>query len=275
MPATVTSIAENAVFEDGYDYTDEYPDDDVLYFKNWAIVSNGYDISGSCELKADTVGLGDWAFSLCEELEEIIIPDSVKRISEGAFYGCTGLSSVQLGSGIEEIGLQAFDGCSSLTDIALPDSLKILRDWAFGECGLTSVEIPSSVEEMEDSVFYGCEDLTEITILCKDAYIDDYAFDGCDSLEYVYCYKGSTADNADLYPENAAIIYLDDEEIDGGETAKGDVNGDDSVNRLDVVYILKDITNLVSLSDEEKAAADVNGDGNVDILDTIQILKSL
>ncbi|MCD8089172.1 MAG: leucine-rich repeat protein [Clostridiales bacterium] len=273
IPDNVTSIAQYAVYDYTYWSSTVNPEGTInsylFYFKNWALQANNA-ISGSWELEEGTVGIGDWAFSMCDYLEEIIIPDSVKRISEAAFYGCTGLSSVQLGNRTEEIGLQSFERCSGLTEITLPDSLKILGEYAFCASGLKNVEIPASVEEIGDCAFFRCEDLTEATILCKEAYIDSSTFEKCSSLEYIYCYKGSTADNADLYPEGVTIIYLDD-----GEAAKGDVNGDDSVNELDVVYILKDITNLVSLSDEEKAAADVNGDGNVDILDTIEILKGL
>lgn len=47
-------------------------------------------------------------------IEKLVLPDSVKRIGNLAFYNCTGLSRLEFGSGLEEIGSDAFMNCKKL-----------------------------------------------------------------------------------------------------------------------------------------------------------------
>lgn len=54
---------------------------------------------------------------------QVILPDTIKVIGEGAFYGMTSLTQVNLPEGVEYIGIQAFGGCDKLKSIKLPDSL--------------------------------------------------------------------------------------------------------------------------------------------------------
>ena len=62
--------------------------------------------------------IGDWAFSWCSNLTEIVIPDSVTKI-----------------------GVGAFNGCSSLTEIVIPDSVKTIGDNICKSCDLQCVYI--------------------------------------------------------------------------------------------------------------------------------------
>lgn len=63
-----------------------------------------------------------YAFGQCYSLESIVIPDSVKSISNSAFIGCKNLKSVKFGnnSKLESIGANVFEWCSSLAKIYLP-----------------------------------------------------------------------------------------------------------------------------------------------------------
>ena len=74
---------------------------------------------------------------------EIIIPDSVsfedktlpvKFISQGSFQSCPKLTRILLPSSLRSISDLAFQGCTSLREITLPDSFEVIYPQAFIGC---------------------------------------------------------------------------------------------------------------------------------------------
>lgn len=93
------------------------------------------------------------------------IPESVKRIYGGAFYGCTKLTSITIPNSVEDICDSAFDGCTGLTSITIPEGVTTIGDFAFDDCtGLTSVSIPNTVSYIGDWAFEDCTGLTDIYV---------------------------------------------------------------------------------------------------------------
>ncbi len=76
-----------------------------------------------CVIEEGTLTIADEAFYNCNELTEIVIPQSVVRIGESAFDCCYDLKSVTIEEGTKYIGNYAFSSCSSLNEITLPDSV--------------------------------------------------------------------------------------------------------------------------------------------------------
>ncbi len=112
--------------------------------------------------------IGKYAFSGCG-LTSINIPESVKKISEGAFAGCTVLTSVTIPDSVTVIGEGAFCGCWKLTNVNIPNSVREIREWAFSGCkAMTSITIPNSVTWIGDWAFSGCENLKEIILYQTD-----------------------------------------------------------------------------------------------------------
>ena len=59
--------------------------------------------------------IGYTAFSDCNNLTSVVIPNSVTTIGDYAFHGCNNLTSVVIPSSVTTIGYRAFSGCNNLT----------------------------------------------------------------------------------------------------------------------------------------------------------------
>lgn len=54
-----------------------------------------------------------------KSLEKLILPDSVKKIGNFAFYQCSALTEISLGNGVQEVGGDAFMNCHRLHDMTV------------------------------------------------------------------------------------------------------------------------------------------------------------
>ena len=124
--------------------------------------------------------IGKSAFSGCNGLTSIAIPDSVTFISDYGFYNCRSLASVTIGKGVTSIGRYAFSSCHSLTSITIPDSVASIFEGAFYGCnGLTIYcEVESQPIEWEQN----WNGTSSIVLNCKN---NDVATDG-----FVYVTSG-------------------------------------------------------------------------------------
>ncbi len=117
------------------------------------------------------VSIGDRAFSWCESLTSITIPDSVTSIEEEAFSWCESLTSVTIPDSVTSIGSYAFSSCYNLTSVTIPDSVTSIGEEAFNYCtSLTSVTIPDSVTSIGEWAFDCCTSLTSVTADSDNAY---------------------------------------------------------------------------------------------------------
>ena len=105
----------------------------------------------------------DGAFSGCSSLTTVTIPNSVTSIGGSAFSSCSSLTTVTMSNSVTSIGESAFSGCSLLTEVIIPNSVTSIASNAFRDCSLTAVTIPSSVTTIGDYAFY-CESLTSVHI---------------------------------------------------------------------------------------------------------------
>ena len=116
------------------------------------------------EFKMGDRRLGDYCFSGCRVLKEIILPDN-----------------------LIEIGDYAFKDCRNLTRVTIPDSLQVLGEGAFYNCTKLDAEIviPKGVKAINDSTFYGCKKLKLLTLHDGIEHIADYAFCHCTSIDSI------------------------------------------------------------------------------------------
>ena len=92
--------------------------------------------------------IGGWAFSHCDSLTSLEIPNGVTKIGSNAFTDCSSLQSVTLPDTVTEIKSEAFYGCSNLNTITVPENLVKLGKKVFagnysGQCRSLSKVIPS------------------------------------------------------------------------------------------------------------------------------------
>ena len=130
-----------------------------------------------------------------------VIPNSVTSISEGAFWGCTGLTSITIGNSVTSIGRSAFYECSGLTSVTIPNSVTNIGEGAFSYCSGLKKVIVSDIAAWCGIKFNGgyanplsyanhlySDENTEIKNLIIPngvTSICDRAFDGCSGLTSV------------------------------------------------------------------------------------------
>lgn len=90
-----------------------------------------------------------------EEVTNIIIPEGVTKIGEGAFNRCANLVSVKFPNSLTSIGESAFYGCKNLSSITIPNPNTAIGDDAFDKCKkLEKVSFSGKLDDVYDS-FYG------------------------------------------------------------------------------------------------------------------------
>lgn len=148
------------------------------------------------------VGIDSYAFSQCEELTSITLPDSLRSIGSNPFLHCTHLREIHVSlenptlavidgvlfsktdrrlvyypqwkqetsytvpQGIRCIGEGAFSNCSALVSITVPNSVTTIENDAFAECSaLISISLPDSVTSIGvGNPFAGCSSLRSIQV---------------------------------------------------------------------------------------------------------------
>ena len=73
---------------------------------------------------------------------------SVTSIDYCAFSWCDSLTNIVIPDGVTSIGDNAFEDCSSLESISIPDSVTSIWDWAFSRCySLQTIEYTGTEEQ--------------------------------------------------------------------------------------------------------------------------------
>ena len=99
------------------------------------------------------------------------------------------LKSIQLPNSILKINQYCFSGCSKLTEINIPNSVTSIENSAFRNCDLTSLVIPESVKKIGGSAFSNNRHLMEVFFIGAEKPVyNDYSslFPGCHSALTLY-----------------------------------------------------------------------------------------
>lgn len=84
--------------------------------------------------------VGDWAFSSCENLTDVVLAGTIEMLGVQCFSACTSLAFVAVPKGVQVIGAKAFRLCTALAEVYLPVTLTNIDMRAFGrDAALTTV----------------------------------------------------------------------------------------------------------------------------------------
>ncbi len=113
-----------------------------------------------------------------------ISPDTIEngRIIEGSYAQDESLTAIMIPEGVTDIGEVAFYGCPKLREVVFPESLKYIREEAFGETALEQVILPEGLELIAEKAFYSCDSLKKIEVPGRNTVIEEDAFGCCDNL---------------------------------------------------------------------------------------------
>ena len=135
-----------------------------------------------------------------ELITNLVIPDNVTSIGDGAFRNCRSLTSVTIPNSVTSIGNDAFYNCSGLTSVHISDiaawcaisfassdanPLYYAHNLYLKEKLVTDLVIPNSVTSIWNNAFYNCSCLTSVTIGNSVTSIGSSAFHQCTSLKIV------------------------------------------------------------------------------------------
>ena len=195
--------------------------DNPLYYAH-RIYLNGEEIKDLIFPNSVT-NIGDGAFKGCTNLNSVTIGNSVTSIGNGAFSDCSGLTSITIGNNVTSIGESAFNGCSGLTSVHISDlarwcginfygnPLSIAHHLYLNGKEIKDLVIPSSVSIISDHAFDGCSGLTSVTIPNSMTSINGRAFANCDNLMDVYC----MAETLNNYYWDSEALYTDPNAFEG------------------------------------------------------------
>lgn len=136
-----------------------------------------------------------------EEVNDIVIPNSVEKIYPYTFYCCKSITSISIPNSIKSIGAYAFGSCSSLSKTNYMGNIEDWCNITFSDktsnpIGLSKniyiknqkvkdLVIPNTVDTIPDYAFYTCKSLFSVSIGHNVKSIGYAAFANCDSIDSV------------------------------------------------------------------------------------------
>ncbi len=187
------AAAEEPTFEvDGYQLAFDKASGTIMECADASMGSPDLTIPAELDGVAVT-GIGERAFSECESLENLTLPESVTWIGDEAFQGCASLRSVLM-PGMVSIGPYAFASCGKMESISLPASLEQVGEGAFSDYPLTTViyfdgtpqqyhsfvSLPSyaTVHYGDSEITLSWDKYTSTLVISGTGYMDDSGYDG-------------------------------------------------------------------------------------------------
>ncbi len=259
------------------------------------------------EASGDFVILGDGVLARYNGAEsDVVIPDTVKRVSSRAFRSskmnsvrippsvfsvdpyafadCTGLEILDLSEGLINIGDGAFRGCKSLGEVTIPASLAYIGQYAFsGDSSLDHANLIGNGLTVSDNAFKNCDSMSYVLLSDSVEAVNGNAFKDCSAL----CGLSVSAATKNIASSafsgcDAVTLSCEDGAYAGSGLNlplsaydKGDVDHDGVMTIVDASDIQMYLALLYSFSGEQAANAELDYDGIITINDALLIQQTL
>ena len=147
--------------------------------------------------------------STATAIEEVILPDTVEIIGDGAFAYCDNLKKLRLPKRIDIIPGALVHSCKYLEYLEMPEECREIGDDAFESCAkLTSINMPSGVEKLGRRVFYGCTNLQALDLPDSIQSFGWGAFKRCGAIISFVIPEGVTELPAELFEHCTSITNI-------------------------------------------------------------------
>ena len=170
--------------------------------------------------------MGNGLFYGCENLSSVQWPADQKRVPNGTFQNTTALKTISLPVTTEEIGNSAFSG-SGLTSFELPDSIKKVESYSFADTQLQTFRVPDTfTNDLGSYTLYNCKRLKTVYFGRNQDYSQWVSFtccSGCDSLELMRIYAGTPpkCDTWYMGYRTRCVLEVPEEQVDLFKEANG------------------------------------------------------
>lgn len=170
------------VYNSDIEYEENSDGEIVVYRTNYQV--KNVEIPSMIDGKIVTE-IGSYGFSHCEELEMISLPNTIRKINEGAFYDCKSIKTINIPESVNKMGYSAFEDCFSLESVNMSSNIEIIEINVFRGCGsLKEINISNNVNQIKNYAFRECKELKKVSLLGVE-HIFSEAFEGCSKLEEV------------------------------------------------------------------------------------------
>lgn len=110
--------------------------------------------SGSVTVAEGIEQIDAYAFSGCEKITNITLPNSLKIMEEAVFVSCTGLEKIIIPEGTTTLSDWTFNGCHNLKEVTIPGSVTHIGDNQFSGCPVNLIVYGYKGTEAERCVQY-------------------------------------------------------------------------------------------------------------------------
>ena len=139
-----------------------------------------------CEIKSPLREIPNGMFYECEQLQQVVLPNTVERFGLWPFWCDFALNDINFPSSLKELGYAAMAG-TNIEHLKLPSAVERIGEYCFGSANCSTVDLSlTQLKELPGHAFNECPNLKSI-ILPASMEVITYNFYLSPDIERVEC----------------------------------------------------------------------------------------